>query len=537
MNGWIVALFLVGPMVVVPLGLWLAPDPAGGTSQVVLRAARWLSLPAGVALLIAFAMPTGAVAGLLSVPWLVMASLGALAAALDASGANRDGRLLRPGIHHAMWAALLFLAVAAGNATADRLGLQPLGFAPVIILLTAVHFTFAGFALVLIGTLSHAARPGRAIAAAVGAVIIGIPITAIGFFGVAVAALIGALLVAAGGLGIGVALLRGLRGPRAGAYGSSAARWFGRLAGASLLLSMPLAAAYAVGAFFDTAWLDLATMARTHGAINVLGFALPAFAALALERVARTARHGGPASPIDVLGFNVAPVVLAPISGVLALLAALAPLPVPVRIALAVGGVGAIVLTVAALATTWWVFERSSGRRWAWVMEQAGQPRRWLNLTTGFDDSSATLRRSLRGEGRSIDVVDPTLQLERPLLRARHRFPPPGSPVVPAALDAAIEPHSADVVFLLMAAHEAHGPARADLLRSAARAIAPGGRLILVEHLRDTANILAFGPGAWHFSPRDAWLATTREAGLRLVAETRLSPFVGGLVLTPDTDR
>ncbi|CAN5581065.1 hypothetical protein BH20CHL7_BH20CHL7_06480 [soil metagenome] len=30
---------------------------------------------------------------------------------------------------------------------------------------------------------------------------------------------------------------------------------------------------------------------------------------------------------------------------------------------------------------------------------------------------------------------------------------------------------------------------------------------------------------------------TTREAGFRLVAETRLSPFVGGLVLTPETDR
>ncbi|CAN5581089.1 hypothetical protein BH20CHL7_BH20CHL7_06490 [soil metagenome] len=162
----IAALFLVGPIVVVPLGLWLVPDPAGGRSQVLLHAARWLSLPVGAALAVAFALLPGMVAGLLAVPWLGMAILAALAALLDTLAAAQDGRLTRLGAHHGNWAALAFLAVAAGNALADRSGIQPFGFAPVIILMTAVHFTFAGFALVLVGTHAHASGPGRATAAA-----------------------------------------------------------------------------------------------------------------------------------------------------------------------------------------------------------------------------------------------------------------------------------------------------------------------------------------------------------------------------------
>ncbi|MFP5342426.1 MAG: YndJ family transporter [Candidatus Limnocylindria bacterium] len=520
----IVALFLVGPLVVVPLGLRLVPTQGSATAARLLRIARWTALPAGVALAVAFVLEPGAIAALLTVPWLATAVLAGLVALLDGRAAIDRGRFLRPGPHHAIWAALLFLGVAAGHATADRLSLQPFGFAPLIVLLTAVHFTFAGFGLVLVGALVAETRPARWLELALGSLVVGMPVTALGFFGVRPAVLAGAWLVAAGGLGIGLELVRST-----GVAG--VARALRVMAGLALLVAMPLAALYAAGDVLGLAWLDIPVMARTHGALNVLGFAVPAVVALTLERRGASVRPDGPARAIDVLGFNATPFILAPAAGVLALIVSLASLPLLARIPLAIAGVAAIVMTVAAIATIWWVFERSADRRWAWVTGQAGRPRRWLNLTAGFDDSSAMLRRSLGGEGRSIDVLDPTQGLERPLARARRRFPPPGPSVAPAAVDAAVDPGGADVVFLLMSAHEAHGNARTDLLRSAARALAPGGRIILVEHLRDAANVLAFGPGAWHFSSRDEWMATTRVAGLRLVDEARLGPFVAGFAL------
>jgi hypothetical protein len=56
-----------------------------------------------------------------------------------------------------------------------------------------------------------------------------------------------------------------------------------RLAGGSLLLAMPLGMAYATGLFLGLAWPDIPTMARVHGTLNTLGFALPSLAALTVE--------------------------------------------------------------------------------------------------------------------------------------------------------------------------------------------------------------------------------------------------------------
>ena len=248
-------------------------------------------------------------------------------------------------------------------------------------------------------------------------------------------------------------------------------------------------------------------------------------------------RRVGPAGPTDVIAFNIAQFVLGPVAGVLALFAALTPLPFPLRVGLIVAGVLAIEMTISAIAATWWVFGHRADRRWAWVHDRAGTPRRWINLTTGFDDSTATMQHSIPGSGVAVDVFDTTVQHDAALLRARRRFPPASRSVpVEMAVDT-IESGSADVVFLLMAAHEAHGSARLALFRSAARALSAGGRLVLVEHLRDAANTLAFGPGAWHFSTRADWLAAALAAGLDLVEETRLTPFVAGFVFARAADR
>ena len=56
------------------------------------------------------------------------------------------------------------------------------------------------------------------------------------------------------------------------------------IAGASLIVSMPMAIVYATGTLFRTAWLDIEDMAAIHGTLNALGFSLAVVVAWTLER-------------------------------------------------------------------------------------------------------------------------------------------------------------------------------------------------------------------------------------------------------------
>ena len=220
----------------------------------------------------------------------------------------RDPDRFHAGIRHATDAAVGFLAVGAVFAVTDRLGIQPFGFSAAIILLTAVHFHYAGFVLPLAGALAWTRRPTRWLELALGAVVVGIPITALGFFGLPVANWMGAMLTAAGGFGIGLATLAIAR-----TLARTAAVVLGVVAGMSLLIAMPLAAAYATGTLVGATWLGMDTMARVHGGLNALGFGLPVILAWTLDRRARAPieRQTGARSEADPrrLGLGAAAIV------------------------------------------------------------------------------------------------------------------------------------------------------------------------------------------------------------------------------------
>jgi hypothetical protein len=276
----------LGMVAVVPLGLRLVAD-VSGAAQRTLGLARWASLPAGIVAGASLVLPSGALAAALTVPWLFVGAAAMAVAVLHLVGSNQS---LRPGVGHAESAALAFLAVAPVFLSADRLGVRPFGIDPVIVRLTAVHFVFAGFTLPLVGSSLWRRRPGRGLELALGTVVVGIPLTALGFLGLHAANAIGALFVAGGGLAIGVAAVS-----TAGRFEGSGRRWLMRIAGGSLLLAMPLGATYAIGQFLGFGWIDIATMARLHGTLNALGFALPALVALSLE-----ARHSARPFPAAI---------------------------------------------------------------------------------------------------------------------------------------------------------------------------------------------------------------------------------------------
>ena len=169
--------------------------------------------------------------------------------------------------------------IGAAFALVDRAGVGLFGFPATLLFLAAVHFTFAGFVLPVAGALAYRRRPRRWLEAALGVIVVGIPLTALGFFDLPVVNWVGAMLMAGGGFAIGLATIGVARG-----LATLPARVLAVVAGASLLVSMPLAAVYAPATVIGTSWIGLETMARVHGGLNALGFAVPAMLAWTLER-------------------------------------------------------------------------------------------------------------------------------------------------------------------------------------------------------------------------------------------------------------
>jgi len=130
-------------------------------------------------------------------------------------------------------------------------------------------------------------------------------------------------------------------------------------------------------------------------------------------------------------------------------------------------------------------------------------------------------------------MYDPSEMSEPSIERARRATAEGHGPdphVAPLRCDFKALPLSdgdCDTVFLLFAAHEVRNRAsREAFFRELHRSLTSGGVVVLVEHLRDVPNFLAFGPGFLHFLPRSEWLRLGVLSGLELEMEARFTPFV-----------
>src|SRR5678816_2181421 len=72
----------------------------------------------------------------------------------------------------------------------------------------------------------------------------------------------------------------------------------------------------------------------------------------------------------------------------------------------------------------------------------------------------------------------------------------------------------ADIVFLLSAVHEIRSlDEKVQFLRECHRLCKSNGKIIMVEHLRDVPNFLAFTVGFTHFFSRSVWRTAFEKAG------------------------
>jgi hypothetical protein len=270
---WIELLFLFAPLVIVPLGLELTSRmDAAAEFSAPERIARAIQFPAAALAVAVFLCAPGRLAAGLALGWLAFCGLLAIGGVM---------RIVKGAIAHvdSACAAIAFLYVSVGGAwfVASRLGLTPLGFQEPIVLLTGVHFHYAGFAAPLLArSAGRALSPrlsGGASAAlfrgVVTAVLLGPAILAAGFVIDPRLKLISALVLAAGEIGLAIFFLFALRG-----NGSIAAKFLIAISALSVIFSMVMAGLWAIGEYPLQPFVHLEEMARLHGTANAFGFTL-----------------------------------------------------------------------------------------------------------------------------------------------------------------------------------------------------------------------------------------------------------------------
>jgi SAM-dependent methyltransferase len=196
---------------------------------------------------------------------------------------------------------------------------------------------------------------------------------------------------------------------------------------------------------------------------------------------------------------------------------------------------GALWFLVGSLGASHAVYDRSDLHRGAWIDDALGGalPGRAAICHCGYDEISELLRAKLpSAEVVVLDHYDEATMSEPSIRRARRMAPPAADTVAAGFAAWPTEPGRFGAVFGVLAIHELRSHReRAAWFSEARRCLAPGGRVVLVEHLRDAANFAAFGPGFVHFHGAATWRRAWESAGFQCRGSFRITPFVRGFVL------
>ena len=256
-----------GMLVVVPLGLSLVPLP-GGQDSLLYRLAVLIQPFAAVPAIESFYLEPGPLSASLSAAWFILTALIALIGLM-----RLKSRGLHPIEELAIDAGLLYLPVAGVWLIVYRLGIQPFDYGETIILLTVVHFHFAGFAAPIIAGMSGRVlatrkHPRLVFRLSVFAIVASMPLVAAGITFSPWLGLIGTLLLSAGLMMLAV-LTVGWVIPAVAPLTTRFLLFAGAL---SSCTAMVLACLYAYSLPMKLLIIDIPTMALTHGILNAFGF-------------------------------------------------------------------------------------------------------------------------------------------------------------------------------------------------------------------------------------------------------------------------
>lgn len=283
---WLIErLLMLSVLVFVPLALSLAATPdEAGVHNVTFRCAVLLQPVGGLLVVLSFYVRTDFLAGAITIAWILVTFFIALFGLWRLWCRWKFSRSIFPLHELCIDAGLAYVIVGGGWLFLSRCGLNPLEFSDTIVLLTAVHFHYAGFAApILTGLAGRKIKTGiarKVYLAAASGVIAGPPLVAAGITLSRAVEVFSAVTLALS-LFVLAMLTMFIVAPRMKAL----PRLLLILSSMSVIVTMIFACLYAFGRFAGIETVSIPLMAQIHGISNALGFVLCGLAAwLSVDR-------------------------------------------------------------------------------------------------------------------------------------------------------------------------------------------------------------------------------------------------------------
>lgn len=194
-----------------------------------------------------------------------------------------------------------------------------------------------------------------------------------------------------------------------------------------------------------------------------------------------------------------------------------------------------IVSIIISLVVSWYIYDISDLYTLNWLNKlNIGPNKRLVNINAGFDETSSLLKEKFPAADLTVfDFYDPEKHTEVSIERARKAYPAfPGTKIINTE-KVPLKENSADYIFLLLSAHEIRkDKERIIFFNQLNSALAPNGRIIVVEHQRDIYNFMAYNFGFFHFFSKKTWKETFTKAALFQQSSFKITPFISAFVLS-----
>ncbi len=180
------------------------------------------------------------------------------------------------------------------------------------------------------------------------------------------------------------------------------------------------------------------------------------------------------------------------------------------------------------LLTSWYIYDKAGLYDLKWLKLKSKSNLRIANINAGFDETTLLLEELFpNAEIIPYDFYDENRHTEVSIKRARAAYPSPRNTENLDSKNPDLQKKSFNIILLFMSLHEIRDKEeRVQFLKSISAGLSPNGEIIVVEHLRDWKNLLAYNIGFLHFHSLANWLSNFQDANLEVVHTENFTSFI-----------